>query len=441
MKQISLLAILCCFTSIVLAQKKIDGVVAIVGEKIVLQSAVESQLEQIKAQGYEQDEQLLKCQILEELLYQKLLANRAQIDSLNVSDEEINSAIDQRIAYFVGQIGSEQKLEEYFGKSINALREDFKPVFKEQMMAQRMESRITSDVKITPEDVRKFYYSIPKDSLPLLPAEMQMSQIVLFPKVSKAEKQRLTEKLLGFKNRVDSGEDFSLLATLYSEDQGSATKGGELGFLSRGVLVPEFEAAAFRLQDGEISDVVQTKFGFHLIQMISRRGEQINVRHILLKPSFSTITMNRAKTKLDSITNLIRIDSLSFEEAAYQFSQDDSKNNGGLLINPQTGTSSFAIEEIEPSIYFALEKMEKNQISEPLVFTSIDQRKGYRILFLNERTVSHRANLKDDYDRIRLVAEQELKNKTSKEWVNNTINETYILIKEDYQCTFKNNWK
>lgn len=441
MKQISLLAILCCFTSIVLAQKKIDGVVAIVGEKIVLQSAVESQLEQIKAQGYEQDEQLLKCQILEELLYQKLLANRAQIDSLNVSDEEINSAIDQRIAYFVGQIGSEQKLEEYFGKSINALREDFKPVFKEQMMAQRMESRITSDVKITPEDVRKFYYSIPKDSLPLLPAEMQMSQIVLFPKVSKAEKQRLTEKLLGFKNRVDSGEDFSLLATLYSEDQGSATKGGELGFLSRGVLVPEFEAAAFRLQDGEISDVIQTKFGFHLIQMISRRGEQINVRHILLKPSFSTITMNRAKTKLDSITNLIRIDSLSFEEAAYQFSQDDSKNNGGLLINPQTGTSSFAIEEIEPSIYFALEKMEKNQISEPLVFTSIDQRKGYRILFLNERTVSHRANLKDDYDRIRLVAEQELKNKTSKEWVNNTINETYILIKEDYQCTFKNNWK
>jgi len=441
MKKISLLAILCCFTSIVLAQKKIDGVVAIVGEKIVLQSAVESQLEQIKAQGYEQDEQLLKCQILEELLYQKLLANKAQIDSLNVSDEEVNSAIDQRIAYFVGQIGSEQKLEEYFGKSINALREDFKPVFKEQMMAQRMESRITSDVKITPEDVRKFYYSIPKDSLPLLPAEMQMSQIVLFPKVSKAEKQRLTEKLLGFKNRVDSGEDFSLLATLYSEDQGSATKGGELGFLSRGVLVPEFEAAAFRLQDGEISDVIQTKFGFHLIQMISRRGEQINVRHILLKPSFSTITMNRAKTKLDSITNLIRIDSLSFEEAAYQFSQDDSKNNGGLLINPQTGTSSFAIEEIEPSIYFALEKMEKNQISEPLVFTSIDQRKGYRILFLNERTVSHRANLKDDYDRIRLVAEQELKNKTSKEWVNNTINETYILIKEDYQCTFKNNWK
>ena len=162
MKQISLLAILCCFTSIGLAQKKIDGVVAIVGEKIVLQSAVESQLEQIKSQGYEQDEQILKCQILEELLYQKLLANKAQIDSLNVSDEEVNSAIDQRIAYFVGQIGSEQKLEEYFGKSINALREDFKPVFKEQMMAQRMESRITSDVKITPEDVRKFYYSIPK---------------------------------------------------------------------------------------------------------------------------------------------------------------------------------------------------------------------------------------------------------------------------------------
>ena len=219
-----------------------------------------------------------------------------------------------------------------------------------------MEGRITADVKVTPEDVRKFYNNIPKDSLPILPAEMQISQIVLFPKVNSEEK-RLKNKLLEFKTRVEAGEDFKFLATLYSEDPGSAKNGGDLGFLGRGVLVPEFEAVAYRLQEGELSDIVETKFGFHLIQMISRRGEQINVRHILLKPSFSISSMNKVKSKLDSIINLIQLDSLTFEEAAFQFSEDDSKNNGGLIINPQTGTSSFTNEEIEPSLFFIVDKL------------------------------------------------------------------------------------
>ena len=442
MKRISLSALLLVvvfFTAN--AQKKLDGVAAIVGEKIVLYSAIEGQAQQMKAQGHVGGEIQLKCQIFEDLLYQKLLAYQAQIDSVEVNDEEIVSAIDQRIQYFVSQIGSEQKLEEYFGKTIAQLREEFQPVFKDQMLAQRMEGRITADVKVTPDDVRKFYNNIPQDSLPILPAEMQISQIVVYPKVDAQEKLRLKNKLLEFKNRVEAGEDFKFLATLYSEDPGSAKNGGELGFLGRGVLVPEFEAVAYKLQEGELSDIVETKFGFHLIQMIARRGEQVNVRHILLKPSFSLKSMKKAKSKLDSIVNLIKIDSINFEEAAFQFSEDESKNNGGLIINPQTGTSSLAIEEVEPSLYFVVEKLSVGQISESVSFTSFDQRKGYRVLLLKKKTESHRANLRDDYDRIKMVAEQHLKNKASEKWIKKKIKETYILIKSDYECSFKNNWR
>ena len=441
MKRISLSALLIMVFFIANAQKRLDGVAAIVGEKIVLHSAIDGQVQQMKAQGYAGDEVQLKCQILEDLLYQKLLSYHAQIDSIDVSKEEILAAIDQRIQYFVSQVGSEQKLEEYFGKTIAQLREEFQSVFRDQMLAQRMEGRITADVKVTPEDVRRFYNNIPQDSLPILPAEMQISQIVVFPKVDAKEKKRLENKLIEFKTRVEEGEDFKLLATLYSDDPGSAKNGGELGFLARGVLVPEFEAVAYRLQEGELSNIVETKFGFHLIQMIARRGEQINVRHILLKPNFSMASMNKAKSKIDSIIKLIHKDSLTFEEAAYQFSEDESKNNGGLIINPQTGTSSFAVEEVDPSLFFVVDQLSVGQISESVYFTSLDQRKGYRTLLLNKKTESHRANLKDDYDRIKMVAEQDLKNKVSEKWIMNKINETYILIKDNYDCSFKNNWR
>ena len=441
MKRISLSILLVIIFFTVNAQKTLDGVAAIVGEKIVLYSAIEGQAQQMKAQGYVGDETQLKCQIFEDLLYQKLLAYQAQIDSVDISEDEIVSAIDQRIQYFVSQIGSEQKLEEYFGKTIPQLREEFQSVFRDQMLAQRMEGRITADVKVTPDDVRKFYNNIPYDSLPILSAEMQISQIVVFPKVDIQEKQRLENKLLEFKTRIEAGEDFKFLATLYSEDPGSARNGGELGFIGRGVLVPDFEAVAYRLQEEEVSDIVETKFGFHLIQMIARRGEQVNVRHILLKPSFSNASMNRAKSKLDSIVNLIQIDSITFEDAAFHFSEDESKNNGGLIINPQTGTSTFTIDEVDPSIFFVVDKLTVGHISESVSFTSSDQRKGYRALLLNKKTESHRANLKNDYDRIKMVAEQDLKNKASEKWMKKKIEETYILIKADYECSFKKNWR
>lgn len=441
MKKISLLLALFLCALISQAQKKIEGVAAIVGSKVILHSAIETQYMQMNAQGYVGDEHELKCQIFEELLYQKLLANQAEVDSIEVTDVEVADAIEQRINYFVSQIGSEQKLAEYFGKSITELKEEFKSVFREQMLAQRMEGRISSGIKATPEDVRKFYQSIPQDSLPFLPMEIQLSQIVLFPEVSKKEKERVTKKLLEFKTRVEGGEDFKFLATLYSDDKGSAKNGGDLGFVARGVFVPAFESAAYRLQEGELSDVIQTKFGFHLIQMIARRGEQINVRHILIKPGVSETALQSAKGKLDSVMNLVHIDSLTFEEAAYKFSQDESKNNGGKMLNIQTGQAAFAPDELDPAVSLLINNMSLNEVSSPQTFVGIDERQGVRVIRLDKKVEPHRANLKDDYDRIQLVTEQDLKVKASEKWVKEKIEETFIQIKTDYHCNFKNNWK
>jgi peptidyl-prolyl cis-trans isomerase SurA len=423
------------------AQTNIEGVAAVVGNKIILRSAIEGQYQQWVAQGGEGDEEAVKCQLLEDALYQKLLAHQAEVDSVMVSESEVQDAIEQRIQYFVSQIGSEEKLEAYFGKSIQEIKEEFKGLFKDQLLAQRMEGRITAGVKVTPEDVRKFYNAVPQDSLPVFPLEMEVSQIVMFPSVSKSEEERIKEKLKGFKERVNKGEDFKILATLYSEDKGSASQGGELGFLARGILVPEFEAAAFRLQAGEMSEIVKTQFGYHIIQMIERRGEQINVRHILIKPRFSQEDINAAQHQLDSVVQLIGLDSLSFEEAAYRFSNDkQSKNNGGLLLNPQTGTAAFAAEEMDPSIFFVVDKMEEGTISESVAYTTRDERKAVRVLKLNKKTPSHKANLQDDYDRIHTVALQSKKAEVSQEWIEEKIAETYIDVKVDLSCDFKNNW-
>ena len=430
-----------CLSSIAFAQKTIDGVAAIVGDKIILHSAVEGQYSQLVAQGITGDPLQMKCQLLEEQLYQKLLAHQAEVDSVQVTEMEVSDAINQRIQYFVSQIGSEQKLEEYFGKSINQIKDEFRSVFKDQILAQRMESSISSNVTVTPEDVRMFFYKIPEDSLPIIPLEMEVSQLVILPDVDAKEKTRIEMKLVEFKKRVLSGEDFGILATLYSQDPGSAKKNGELGFMSRGMLVPEFEAAAFRLQEGELSDVIQTKFGFHLIQMIERRGEQINVRHILIKPNPTELGLLKAKSKLDSILNLISLDSISFEEAAMKFSDDDSKNNGGLLINSQTGTSSFTKEELDPSILFAVNNMSQGEYSEPLSYTTLDDRKGYRSVRLNKKTNSHRANLADDYDKIYNATLQEKKSSVTKDWIKEKVEKTYIKIQSNYTCDWENNWR
>ena len=436
MKKISLIIIFFISVYTTKSQNKIDGIVAVVGEKIILNSAIENQFQQLKVQGLNTNLNS-KCLILEDLIYQKLLAYQAQVDSIEVSENEILDAINQRIDYFVSQVGSKEKLEETFGKSILELKDDYKPSFRDQILAQRMRSKITSDINVTPQDVKDFFNNIPKDSLPYFPHEYQFSKIVIFPKIDKIEKSRLENKLLEFKKRIKSEDDFKFLATLYSEDS-SSKKGGELGYVSRGDLVPEFESVAFRLSKGEVSEIVKTKFGFHIIQLIDRKGEQINVRHILLKPKHSQKSIEKVKLQLDSIVNLIKIDSLSFEDAAYKFSEDDTKNNGGIVVNFQSGNSIFTKEEMEPLLYSNIKELEDGEISKPYVFKTYDERSACKVILLNKSTKPHYANLKDDYERIQKVSLENLKNETFEKWLKNKINQIYINIKMDYDCNLFN---
>lgn len=440
MKKISLLIVsFQIFAFSLYAQEVVEGVVAVVGDKIVLKSEIEQQYLQLKANDATNAN--LKCQVMDEMMFQKLLSHHAEVDSLEVTEDEINDAIDQRIEYFVSQIGSEKKLEEYFKKTISQIRDEFQTIFKEQRLAQRMESKITSNTKVTPQDVLKFYNNIPEDSLPVFPEEIYLSQLVVYPKVDKAESDRVTNKLLSFKQRVENGEDFAFLASLYSDDPGSSKLGGDLGFVKKGKLVPQFESVAFRLQEGELSDIVETKYGFHLIQMVKRRGQQFNVRHILIKPKISPKAIEDAKSKLDSLMKFMPKDTLSFEQLAIKYSEDESKNNGGVIVNPQTGSPSFVLEELEFSVSSTVNGLKEKEYSKPTVFVSFDGRKGCRIIHIDRIVEEHQANLKDDYDRIQTVALQEVKAQALNEWKNKKIKETYIDIKQDFDCVSIDNWK
>lgn len=443
MKKSKLILIVISFLFLnVSAQNTIDGVDAIIGDKIVLHSEVESQLLQILSQqnSSNTDKEQLRCQVMEDMMFQKLLANQAEVDSLEVTDEEVNAAIDQRIDYFVSQIGSIKKTEKYFNKSIDVIREEFFSIIKDQILSQRMESQVTSSLKTTPSDVRKFFNSIPTDSLPMFPAQIEMSQVIIYPQVSSYEKKRMETQLLKFKKRVENGEDFSFLASLYSEDEGSANEGGDLGYVTKGKLVPEFESVAFRLQKGEVSNPVKTKYGYHLIQTVDRKGEQFRIRHILLKPNFRLEDYENAKLKLDSIKNLIAIDSLTFDQAALKFSQDESKNNGGVIINVQTGSSSFLLEELDSELSLTIDDLSSGDISKSVNFTNFDQRKGCRIVKVNKLSSEHIANLQEDYDRIQTVALQELKSEALEKWKAQTLNNTYIKISSNVNCESLTNW-
>ena len=440
MKKISFLIIsFQFFTFSLMAQEMVEGIVAVIGDKAILKSEVEQQYLQLRASDVTNSN--LRCEVMEELMFQKLLSHHAEVDSLVVTDDEVNDAIDQRIEYFISQIGSEKKLEEYFDKSISQIREEFQTIFREQRLAQRMESKITSNLKVTPQDVLKFYNKIPKDSLPIFPEEIYLSQLVVYPLIEESERERITNKLKGFKQRVQNGEDFSFLASLYSDDPGSAKDGGDLGFVKKGKLVPKFESVAFRLQEGELSDVVETKFGFHLIQMVKRRGQEFNVRHILLKPKISSKSVENAKAKLDSIIQFMAKDTLSFEQLAIKYSEDESKNNGGKIVNPQTGSSSFVLEELEFSVSSTIDGLKEGEYSKPTVFVSFDGRKGCRIINVDRIIEEHKASLKEDYDRIQSVALQEMKVTVLDEWKKDILKETYTDIKEDFDCVWKDNWK
>lgn len=420
----------------------IDEVVAVVGKHFVLLSDIENQYVQYKLQGGVQGSvPEMKCRILENLLFEKLMLHQAALDSVEVTPEQVESELDRRMRYFIGQFGSQEKLEKFYDKTVLEFKAELRKVITEQLKVDNVQGEITRNVEATPSDVRKFFKNIPKDSIPLIGSVVEVAQIVKKPPISFEEKFEVKERLRKLRERVLSGESFEALAVLYSEDPGSAKQGGDIGLHGRGELYPEFEAVAFKLEPGEISEVVETEAGFHIIQGIQRRGEYVRVRHILIRPKVSPVALAEARNFLDSIAGLIRNDSITFEAAVQRFSTDPSKNNGGLLINQMSGSAQWPVDQLDPKVFFVIDKLEVGQISAPVLMEDEEGEEAYRLLKLLKRTQPHRANLEEDYGQIQEWATQEKKQQAIEEWIRRNAKKTYIKVYSDkWNCSFEQSW-
>ena len=420
----------------------IDEVVAVVGNKPILTSDIETQYLQFRMQGnIKGSASETRCSILEGMLYNKLLLNQAEIDSITVSEKQIENELDRRIRYFISQIGSKEKLEEYYKKSLFEIKDEFRGIIQDQMRVEKTQMNITQNVKITPSEVRKFFRDMPQDSIPMVNSEFTIGQIVKKPKVGLAEEIAVKEKLRTLRKRIMEGENFNTLAVLYSEDPGSAAKGGEVGLFGRGELYPEYEAIAFKLKDKEISDIVKTKAGYHIIQLIERRGDYVNTRHILLMPKVSPVEMAKASAMLDSIAALIDGGKLTFDEAVQKFSDDPNKVNGGLMVNPATQNARWEPDQLDPKVFYVVDRLEVGKISKPMPFKTDEEKEAYRILYLKERTKPHRANMTDDYDRLQNWALDFKKNEVIKTWMVEKIGTTFVRINPEYkECRFEQKW-
>lgn len=411
----------------------VDKIIAKVNDYIILKSDLEFAYRQALESGQTLPPDA-KCEILQQLLINKMLVAKAEIDSVTVSDAEVNANLDRRMAYFEQQFGSLQKIEQAYNKSIAQLKEELRPTIQENMIVSKMQNEITKNVEVTPRQVKRYFYSIPKDSLPYLPAEVEVGVIVRYPTVSKSEKDKVKAKLLDFKKQILSGKArFEDLAQVYSEDLGSGSRGGELGFHGRGELVPPYEAAAMSLEPGEISDPVESEFGIHLIQLIERRGNRYNSRHILLRPEPTEQDMKDAERYLDSLRTAILAGKIPFEKAALLYSDDKStKSSGGILQNPETKSTHLSKEDLEYSIFMTIDTMQVGSISRPLRFRTDDGKNAVRIIYYKSRIPPHWLNLETDYQKIHAAALQQERNKALIQWFNRTKNQLFIDIDPEY---------
>jgi peptidyl-prolyl cis-trans isomerase SurA len=418
-------------------QKIIDEIIAVVGDKKVLVSDIEKQYQQLIAQGIKPTDDL-RCQIFEEFLSQKLLLNQAEVDSIEVTDAETELQLDQRLKYFINQVGSEENLIKYFNKSILEIKEDLRDAIREQILTEKMRSDIIGSISVTPSEVKSFYKSLSKDSIPYVNSEIEISQIVIYPSTSEDAIYDVREKLLDLRQRIINGERFSTLAVLYSED-GSASKGGDIGWANKADLDPEYAKAAFGLKKGAVSKIVKSSFGYHIIELIDRTEDRVHTRHILMKPVISIEAKEQAKSRLDSIIRLIRLDSLTFSQAALRFSQDeDTRMNGGQVINETTGNSKFELNNFDTRDYLVIKNLNIGEISDPYESTDKHCKIIFKAVFLKNRTNPHVANLKEDYDLLKQMTMYDKQSEIVDNWVKEKIESTYIRLNDDYRnCKFR----
>jgi len=425
------------------AQKEIlDKIIANVGGEYVLLSEVEEQHAAMAAErGTLPDN--FHCVIFDNLMASKLLLNQAVLDSIVVGEEEVEAQLSARIERILGLMNNDyEQFEAYYGQTPAEVRNQMRGDLKNQLLTDRMRNQILNDVTITPADVKGFFDQIPKDSLPYFNSEVEVGEIVLFPEVNAEQRQISIDRLTDIKNQIiDGTATFEEMAKKYSMD-GSSRSGGDLGMQKRGTFVPAFEAAAYNLKKDEMSDLVESQFGFHLIQLIERRGNAIHCRHILIKPDITEADLDLAKAKLDTVRNLISTDSISFSLAVKEYSNDkiQSYNNDGRMVNPTSGNTFFEIGDLEPDVYFTIDTMDMKAISSPIEYRDPRGEKGYRLIQLQSRTEPHKANLQQDYSKIQNATLEQRKSVFINEWVKDKIGSTFIQIDNVYSCPSLGKW-
>ena len=430
--------------SIAHAQDKIiDQIVAVVGGNIILKSEIEDMAINQQAQGITSEGDM-KCEILENMLIDKLLISEAELDTLiEVTDSQINQQMDGQMQMYVQHFGSEKAVENYFKKPITYIRSQMKGNIRNQLLSSQMRNKIVQDVKVTPSEVRYNYRNLKEDEIPNIPTEYEYAQISIQPQISIEEENRVKARLREIKQRIENGTSFATMAVLYSEGP-SAKDGGEIGYMGRAQLDPAYAAVAFNLRGDKVSNVVKSSFGYHIIQLIDKKGEKINTRHILMKPKISIEAKEEAFNRLDSLANIIRKNEISFDHAAMMFSSDkNTRNNGGMAINPNSMSSKFTVDELDGDVSKVLPQMNINEISKP--FETIDletQQTVYKIVKLVNKIDGHKANLQNDYQQLADMYLATKKEQVLKDWVSERQQETYIRIDPTYaNCNFKfDNW-
>jgi len=434
-----------CFTFNGSAQPEVvDKIAAQVGDNIILLSDLQSQKIQILQGGMEVTKET-DCQILEELMYQELLINQAKLDSIVVQDEAVDAEMENRLRVLENQVGSREKMEAFYGKTVTQIKDEFRPVIRERLMAQEMEAKITADISVTPKEVQDFFAKIPTDSIPLINAQLSFQQIVHYPQITKEDKKIAFDNLAEIRKNIMNGKSFETQARIHSQDPGSASQGGRIE-ASRGMMVAPFEAAVFSMEVGQVSDIFETSYGYHILKLIQRKGDDYVCQHILIIPEFNPRELEKSMRLIDSCYQLLADKKITWEEAVIKFSNDEmTKQNNGIITNPITGEQTWSMEDlnqVDQQIFLITDGMEKGDISSPSEYVNIyDRKQGMRIVRLADRIPQHQANLKDDYALIKRAAENDKKERTINNWVKSKIGNAYIRIDDTFQsCNFKNNW-
>ena len=435
------------YTSTFSAQngKLVNKVLAQVGDNIILMSDVEIQKIQAKQSEMNVDFDF-SCSVLEKLMVQELLVNQAKLDSIEVSDEQVDAEMENRLRIIEKDMGGRDKLEEFYGKTTTQIKEEFRSIIKDRILAQEMERTITTGISVTPKEVSTFFEALPTDSIPFINMKLSFQQIVIYPDITPEDKKRAFTELEEVLNLIQvAGKSFETMARIHSDDPGSASQGGKIE-ASRGMMVPQFESTVFKLKVGEVSDIIETQYGYHIIKLISRKGDDYTCLHILNMPEFSNDAINEASIRMDECYSRLNQNEITWNEAVSQYSNDDkTKQNGGIITNPITGDQLWDMEnlnQVDQQIYLLTDAMEKGDITSPNLYVDIFERKqGIRIVRLMERYEPHVANIKDDYTLIKAAAENDKKQKTMAKWIDSKISNAFIRVDDSYQsCKFSYKW-